>query len=45
MLDFYFERSYKNKIMSEKVFNKKCNELAHITKLIYGWIRSESKCQ
>ena len=44
MLDFYLERSYKNKIISEKVFNKKCNELAHITKLIYGWIRSESKC-
>lgn len=44
MLDFYLERSYKNKIISEKVFNKKSNELAHITKLIYGWIRSESKC-
>ena len=44
MIDFYLERSYKNKIISEKVFNKKSNELAHITKLIYGWIRSESKC-
>lgn len=44
MLDFYLERSYKNKVISEKVFNKKSNELAHITKLIYGWIRSESKC-
>ena len=43
MLDFYLERSYKNNIISEKVL-KKCNELAHITKLIYGWIRSESKC-
>ena len=44
MLDFYLERSYKNKIISEKVFNKKSNEIGHITKLIYGWIRSESKC-
>lgn len=44
MIDFYLERSYKNKVISEKVFNKKSNELANITKLIYGWIRSESKC-
>ena len=40
MIDFYLERSYKNKVISEKVFNKKSNELANITKLIYGWIRS-----
>lgn len=43
MLDFYFEKSYKNKIISEKVCKKKCNELNKITKLIYGWIRSDSE--
>lgn len=45
MLDFYFERSYKNNIISEKVCKKKACELEKISKLIYGWIRSESKCR
>lgn len=44
MLDFYLERSYKNNIISEKILKKYSNKLANITKLIYGWIRSESKC-
>lgn len=44
MLDFYLERSYKNNIISEKVLKKYSNKLASITKLIYGWLRSESKC-
>ena len=43
MLDFYFERSLKNKYISEKVCLNKCNELLTITKLIYGWIKSD-KC-
>jgi len=44
MLDFYLERSYKNNIISEKVLKKYSNKLASITKLIYGWLRSESMC-
>ena len=44
MLDFYLEKSYKNNIISEKVLRKYSNRIANITKLIYGWIRSESKC-
>ena len=44
MLDFYLERSYKNNIISEKVLKKYSNKIAYITKLIYGWLRSESKC-
>lgn len=43
MLDFYIERSYKNKIINEKVCKKKCRELENISKLVYGWIRSDSK--
>lgn len=43
MLDFYLERSYKNKIISEKVCKKKCNELEKISKLVYGWIKSDNK--
>ena len=44
MLDFYLERSYKNNIISEKVLKKYSNKIASITRLIYGWLRSESKC-
>ena len=44
MLDFYLERSYKNNIISEKVLKKYANKIASITRLIYGWLRSESKC-
>ena len=39
MLDFYLERSYLNKYISEKVFQNKCNQLNRITKMIYGWIK------
>ena len=45
MLDFYLERSYKNNIISEKVCIKKSKELEHISKLVYGWLRSDSKCK
>ena len=44
MLDFYLERCYKNKIISEKLLRKKSNELKNISKLLMGWIRSDSKC-
>ena len=43
MLDFYIERSYKNKLISEKVCKKKSRELESISKLVYGWIRSDCK--
>ena len=43
MLDYYLERSYNNKYISEKVCINKCNQLSKITKLINGQIKSESK--
>lgn len=42
MLDFYLERSYKNKYISEKECIKKCRKLTEITKMIYGWIKDGS---
>lgn len=42
MLDFYLERCLKNKYITSKVCEKKCNELLRITKMIYGWIKSGS---
>ena len=44
MIDFYLERCLKNKYISVKNCEKKSNELIRITKMIYGWIKSESKC-
>lgn len=44
MLDFYLERCLKNKYITSKVCEKKCNELLRITKMIYGWLRYEGKC-
>ncbi len=44
MLDFYLERSLKNKYINNKVCEKLSNDLLKITKMIYGWIRNESKC-
>ena len=43
MLDFYLERCYKNKYITKKMVDGKTNELLKITKMIYGWIRSESR--
>ena len=40
MLDFYLERSLKNKYISEKQCLKKANQLLVITKLVHGWIKS-----
>ena len=42
MLDFYIERSYKNKYISEKVCINKCNSLNTIARMINGWIKNES---
>lgn len=44
MLDFYLERSLKNKYINNKVCEKLSKDLLKITKMIYGWIRNESKC-
>ena len=39
MLDFYFEKSYKNRYISKKVFDKVIFELTTIMKMLYGWIK------
>ena len=44
MLDFYLERCLKNKYINNKVCEKLSKDLLKITKMIYGWIRNESKC-
>ena len=44
MLDFYLERCLKNKYISSKLCEKKSYELLRITKMLYGWIKSESRC-
>ncbi len=37
MLDFYLEKSYKKKYISEKMCQKKSNELIKISKMVYQW--------
>lgn len=37
MLDFYLEKSYKKKYISEKMCQKKCNELLKISKMVFQW--------
>ena len=37
MLDFYLEKSYKKKYISEKLCQKKSNELLHLSKMVYQW--------
>lgn len=37
MLDFYLEKSYKKKYISEKLCQKKCNELLKISKMVFQW--------
>lgn len=44
MLDFCLERCLKNKYISSKLCEKKSYELLRITKMLYGWIKSESRC-
>ena len=43
MLDFYLEKCFKNKYISEKQCCNKSNQLLKITKMVYGWINHESK--
>ena len=40
MLDFYLERAYKKRYISEKQCISKSNELEVITKMIYKWIQN-----
>ena len=42
MVDFYLERSYENKYISEKVCINRCNHLTKITKMINSWIKNGS---
>ena len=42
MLDFYLERSYENKYISEKVCINRFNHLIKITKMINKWIKNRS---
>lgn len=37
MLDFYLEKSYKKKYISEKLCQKKSCELIKISKMVYQW--------
>lgn len=43
MIDFYIERCLKNKYINNKVCEKISKDLLKITKMIYWWIKSESK--
>ena len=43
MLDYYLEYSFKKKYISEKLLYKKSNQLDILTKLVYGWIKSDNK--
>lgn len=43
MLDFYLERCLKKRYISSKMCERLSQKLLIITKMIYGWIRSESK--
>ena len=42
MLDFYIERGYKFKHISNEQLKKNSNKLTEITKMVYGWIKSET---
>jgi len=44
MIDFYLERCLKNKYITSRLCERKSTELLRITKMIYGWLKSESKC-
>ena len=41
MLDFYVERGYNHKYLSENQLKKNSNKLIELTKMMYGWIKSE----
>lgn len=37
MIDFYLEKSYKKKYISEKMCQKKSSDLLKISKMVYQW--------
>lgn len=41
MLDFYIERGFIHKYLSENQLKKNSNKLIELTKMMYGWIKSE----
>ncbi len=41
-IDFYLERAYKLKYISEKILINKSNELIKINKMIYSWCFNEN---
>ena len=41
-IDFYLERAYKLKYISEKTCNLKSNELLKINRMIYSWWQNEA---
>ena len=41
MLDFYIERGFKHKYLSENGLKKNSNKLIELNKMMYGWIKSE----
>ena len=43
MLDFYLEKCLKNKYINSRTCEKLSNELLRITKMIYGWVKSEGR--
>lgn len=43
MLNFYIERYYKLKYISKKQVFQNAKKIEEITKLIYGWIKSNDK--
>ena len=40
-LDFYFEKSYKKKYISEKTFQKYMFALENIIKMMHGWVKHD----
>ena len=43
ILDFYLESSFKKHIISEKQSIKLSQKLLNINKMMYGWLKDESK--
>lgn len=41
ILDFYIERGYKCKYISDNQLKKNSNKLIELSKMMYGWINSE----
>ena len=41
VLDFYIERGFNHKYLSENQLKKNSNKLIELTKMMYGWIKSE----